>query len=38
MKIESDMIHESLKSGFRHSYPSLFTNGGKKLWRFLAMR
>lgn len=31
MKIESDMMHESLKFGFRHSLPDLFTNGGEKI-------
>jgi hypothetical protein len=29
--IESDMMHESLKFGFRHSLPDLFTNGGEKI-------
>lgn len=31
MRIESDMMHESLKFGFRHSLPDLFTNGGEKI-------
>jgi hypothetical protein len=31
MKIESDMMHESLKFGFRHSLLDLFTNGGEKI-------
>lgn len=31
IKIESDMMHESLKFGFRHSLPDLFSNGGEKI-------
>jgi hypothetical protein len=31
LKIESDMMHESLKFGFRHSLPDLFTNDGEKI-------
>ncbi|MBA2369805.1 MAG: hypothetical protein H0V82_12420 [Candidatus Protochlamydia sp.] len=31
MKIESDMMHESLKFDFRHSLPDLFSNGDEKI-------
>jgi hypothetical protein len=39
MRIESDMMHESLKFGFRHSLSLIYLQMEvKKLWLFLAMK